>query len=419
MVKDNLPKDNLSNHKNPFLDQSFILGINYWPRESAMYWWKKFDQTLVKRDFSMLAEYNFKLIRIFLLWEDFQPEMKSVPAKTLSALVKIADIAYDFKMKILPTFFCGHMSGLNWVPYWIVASGREAGKYPLFSMGSVREGKIRNMYADGEVQKAQKLLIHETINALQGHKGIWGWDLGNEPSNLVLPPTKDAAKGWLEEMVTELKRYDDDLPITLGLHQEDLENNNLLTPKEVADYCEILSMHAYPGYADWSDGPLDEKFTLFLLKLTQWLGGKEVILEEFGLPTDPYPLKLSGEEKDKLGSIKLIAQTDAEFYFEKTLKLLPKWGINGALVWCFADYDPGLWEKPPLNERVHERFFGLFRWDGQPKSWAKVFQRMAMEKGAEIVNNEWLDIKPEEFYEQPGKHIKRLYQRFKKHLETN
>ncbi len=419
MVRDNLPKDNLNNHRKTSLDQSFILGINYWPRESAMYWWKKFDQTLVKRDFSMLAEYNFKLIRIFLLWEDFQPEMKSVPAKSLLSLVKVADIAYDLKIKILPTFFCGHMSGLNWVPYWMVASGREEGKYPLFSMGSVRKGKIRNMYIDGEVQKAQKLFIHETINALQGHKGIWGWDLGNEPSNLVLPPTKDAAKGWLEEMVTELKRYDDDLPITLGLHQEDLENNNLLTPKEVADYCEILSMHAYPVYADWSDGPLDEKFTLFLLKLTQLLGGKEVILEEFGLPTDPYPLKLSAEEKDKLGSIKLIAENDAEIYLEKTLKLLPKWGINGALVWCFADYDPGLWEKPPLNERVHERFFGLFRWDGQPKGGAKIFQQMAMEKSPGQVNNEWFDIKPEEFYEQPGKHIKRLYQRFKKYLETN
>lgn len=400
------------------INRSFILGVNYWPRESAMYWWKKFDATLVRRDFSLLAEYKFKLIRIFLMWEDFQPEIKTIPAKTLSALVKVADIAYDLKVKILPTFFCGHMSGLNWVPYWMVESGKEKGKYRIISLESVREGKIRNMYADKEVQKAQKLLIHETINALQGHKGIWGWDLGNEPSNLVLPPSRDAARGWLEEMVTELKRYDEHLPVTLGLHQEDLENYYFLTPKEVADYCEILSMHAYPGYTDWSDGPLDEKFAIFLLKLTQWLGGKEVILEEFGLPVAPYPFKLKEEEKEKLGPIKLVSQDEAEIYYEKVLNLLPKWGVNGALAWCFADYDPNLWEKPPLNEKIHERFFGLFRWDGQPKEMVKAYQRLTIAEAPVQNRNYWVDIKPEEFYEEPRRHIKRLYQKFKKYLEN-
>lgn len=402
----------------PLADLRFILGINYWPRESAMYWWKKFDHTLVKRDFSLLGEYNFKLVRIFLIWEDFQPEMKSIPARPLSALVKVADIAYDLKIKILPTFFCGHMSGLNWVPYWMIDSAGEKGKFPLFSMGSVIEGKIRNMYTDKEVQKAQKMLIHEVINALEGHKGVWGWDLGNEPSNLVLPPSNDAAGGWLEEMVTELKRYDEDLPITLGLHQEDLEYNNFLTPKEAANYCDILSMHAYPGYADWSDGPLDEKFALFLLKITQWLGGKEVILEEFGLPIDPYPIKLKEEEKEKLGPIKLVSQNEAEIYYEKVLKLLPKWGVNWALAWCFADYDPNLWEKPPLDERVHERFFGLFRWDGQAKGVAKICQRFTIDEAPTQTHNEWFDIKPEEFYEQPQEHIKRLYRKFKNFFET-
>ncbi len=406
--------------KNLSVDHRFILGINYWPRESAMYWWKKFDHTLVKRDFTTLAEYNFKLVRIFLLWEDFQPEIKTISTKSLSSLVKVADFAYDLKIKILPTFFCGHMSGLNWAPYWLVESGRGEGKYPLFFGGSIREGKVRNMYTDREVQKAQKLLLHEVINALQGHQGIWGWDLGNEPSNFILPPTKDTAKAWLEEMVTELKRYDEDLPVTLGMHQEDLENNNILTPKDVAEYCEVISMHAYPGYVNWSDGPLDEKFALFLLKITQWLAGKkEVILEEFGLPIDPFPIKLSDEERRKLGPIKLVAQNEAEVYYEKILRLLPKCGIKSALAWCFADFDPSLWEKPPLNERVHERFFGLLRWDGQAKGIAKICQQMAFAKGMIQFSNDWIDIKPEEFYEKPGEHIKRLYQKFKEYLIIN
>lgn len=396
-------------------EKLFIWGINYWPRETAMYWWRNFDHKVVKRDFSLLAEYNFNLIRIFLLWEDFQPDKKSVSVKALNSLVSVADIAYDLKIKIMPTFFCGHMSGLNWLPPWMVASEGGKGRFSIFTMGSIREGKIRNMYTDKEVQKAQKLFIHETVNALQGHKGVWGWDLGNEPSNLILPPSKEAAKGWLEEMVTELKRYDEDLPVTLGMHQEDLENNNILTPKEAATYCEILSMHAYPGYARWSDGPLDEKFPLFLLNLTKWLGGKEVILEEFGIPINPHPLKLNEDEIIKLGDINLIDEEKAALFYVKVLKDLLKWGFKGALAWCYADYDPSLWEKPPFDERVHERFFGLFRWDGKPKAIAKMVQNLTFkfEKTREI-KNDWIDIKPEEFYADPQRHIKRLYQEFKK-----
>lgn len=143
------------------------------------------------------------------------------------------------------------------------------------------------------------------------------------------------------------------------------------------------------------------------------------MLEEFGLPIDPYPLKLSDEERAKLGSIELVAQNEAEIYYGKILKLLPAWGVNGALAWCFADYDPGLWEKPPLKERVHERFFGLFRWDGHPKKVAKICQRISNQEMPGQINNEWLDIKPEEFYEQPREHIKKLYQRFKKYFATN
>jgi len=315
----------------------FLIGVNYWPRETAMHWWRRFDPSTVKRDFSLLAAYRFEPVRIFLLWEDFQPEVIHVSVKALNRLVQVADTAHDVGIRILPTFFTGHMRGLNWLPPWMLQSFSGEERFPIFSMGTIRRGSIRNIYTDREVWKAQKLLIHETTGAPQGHPGVWGWDLGNEPSNVVVPPSKDAARAWLEEMVTEIKRWDEDLPVTLGLHQEDLEEDRSLGPQEASRFCEILSMHVYPGYITWADSPLDEKVPLFLGLVTQWLGRKDVLLEEFGIPTEPPPGTLDKADREKMDRIVLASEDEAETHFSKVLELLRANGFLGGLVWCYSD----------------------------------------------------------------------------------
>ncbi|NIO04723.1 MAG: hypothetical protein GTN74_08925 [Proteobacteria bacterium] len=395
----------------------FLIGINYWPRETSMYWWTRFDPSIVKRDFSLLAEYRFEVVRIFIIWEDFQPEIGRVSVSALNHLVSVADSAYDAEIRLLPTLFTGHMSGLNWLPPWMVESVSGQERFPIFSMGEVRRGSSRNMYADREVSKAQKLLIRETTRALQGHPAVWGWDLGNEPSNLVLPPSKDAARGWLEEMVTELKRWDESLPVTLGLHQEDLEEDHRLGPQEAARFCEILSMHAHPGYSNWAEGPLDEKVPLFLVLLTQWLGGKPVLLEEFGVPTEPPLVTLEKADREKMGRVTLVSEEEADTYSRNVLNLLKANGILGALYGCFSDYDPILWDKPPLDNGVHERFFGLFRWNGSPKAHVRGMSDPPREKTSQEPSWDWIDIDRSEYYDRPRKHVEHLYRNFREHLQ--
>ncbi len=389
-----------------------MIGINYWPGETAMHWWEKFDSSIVKRDFSLLAEYRFDPVRIFLLWEDFQPEAKRISMNALENLVRVADIAHDLRIQLLPTFFCGHMSGVNWLPAWMIEPGGGDEMFPIFSDGKIRRGKIRNIYSDREVRKAQKLLIHETTGALQAHPAIWGWDLGNKPSNLSIPPSKDFARAWIEEMVTELQRRDSPLPITVGIDQKDLEEGRVPGPKEVAPYCEILSIHARPGYAKWANGPLDEKALLFLCLLTRWLGGKEVLLEGFGVATKPPSYALTGLEREKFGISPLVTEDEAGAFFQKALDLLRRNGIIGALAWGFSDYDPSLWDEPPLDQKIHERFSGLFRWDKTPKIAAKLIQQYPRQIDSKEISWDWVDITSEEYQETPFRHLPRLYRNF-------
>jgi endo-1,4-beta-mannosidase len=396
----------------------FFIGINYWPRERGVYWWVDFDPGEVKRDFARLAEFRFDLVRVLLLWENFQPEINRISTNALHHLVRVAEMAGDFGLKILPTFFCGHMSGINWLPDWMLESSSEKNNFPIFSRGRIQRAASRNFYKEREIWKAQKLFLHETTDALQGHPAVWGWDLGHEPSQLALPPSKDIAKGWLEEMVTELKRREDRVPVTIGLHQGDLENDTILGPREAAAFCDFLSMHADPGYAPGGEDPLDAKVPLFLALLTQWLGGKEVLLEGFGVPFQPLTGVPSQADQKMLSRKKLVGEEEGGSFYQHVLENLRNHGMIGALGWCYADYDSSLWDKPPLDALVHERFLGVFRRDGSPKRPAEVIAGFPRERVSRAPDWDWIDMEPREYYENALKNLKHLYGNFKDWLAT-
>jgi hypothetical protein len=81
------------------------------------------------------------------------------------------------------------------------------------------------------------------------------------------------------------------------------------------------------------------------------------------------------------------------------------------MVWCYADYTPELWEKPPCLESRHERFFGLVRPDGTLKPHAQVLKDFAATKPTvqPARRTVTLDITPEEYYLEPLRHAVRLY----------
>ncbi len=392
--------------------KTFLIGVNYWPAGKGVYWWREFDLPSLQRDFLLGAECGLDLMRLFLLWEDFQPEINRVSVTSLKDLVRVADLSQDCRIRILPVFFCGHICGVNWLPSWMVESGKGEGRYPVFSMGKVRKGRVRGMYSDREVWKAQKLLIHETTDALQGHPAVWGWDLGNQPSNLISPPSRDSARAWFEEMVTELSRWNSSLPITWAMDPSDLEDGRIPGPKELAPYCDFISLPMNPGQAKWAEGPMDEKALVFLCLMAHWLGGKGALAGDLGVPTEPlFPYLTEGDRK-KLGRARLVKEGDAETFLEKSLDLLKSHGIKGALARSFSDYDSSLWDRPPLDERVAERFCGLFRRDGSAKPAARMIRDYPRETKPRDLSWDWVDIRPEEYYENPPGQLTRLYRRF-------
>jgi endo-1,4-beta-mannosidase len=386
--------------------ETFRLGVNYWPAETAMGWFHAYDPSTTRRDFQRVAEAGLDTVRVFLRWEDAQPTPSTIDAAMLRRLVDVADAAVETGVTLIVTLFVGHMSGANWIPAWATGGADRDGRFRVISGGRViPEGTLRNWYTDAQLVEAQERLAGAAAAALADHPGVWAWDLGNENSNCSVPPDSAAGEAWLERMSTAIRSGDPGRPITIGIHMEDLEEDRGIGPLEAARWCDIVSMHGYPIYANWSAGPTDDGLLSFLAEITRWLaGGAPVLFEEFGLPTAAAAAR----------NAMCVSEAAAAAYTGRALDGLRRSGCVGAVIWCFSDYVQALHALPPLDDAAHERTFGLWRADGSAKpAVAEVTARVGAPLVPPFRPGAWLDVDPETFAEDRRFHLARLYRRFR------
>ncbi|HBA84224.1 MAG TPA: hypothetical protein DCZ95_09050 [Verrucomicrobia bacterium] len=365
----------------------FLLGVNYWPRRKSMYWWSRFDAVEVDEDFALMAALGLKVVRVFLLWDDFQPEPASVDRAVLAHLVETADLAAKHHLVLDVTFFTGHMSGPNWAPRWMLTKDEHfpspyfAWVRQVISRGTVvLHGNYLNMFNDPVALKAEQLLLRTVVGALKDHPAIYLWNLGNEPDLFAFPEDDAQGQDWTREMTRVVQEIDSIHPVTVGLHSADLYGNTGLRADRIFAETPVAVMHAYPMYCDWALGPLDPDFVPFMTALTAALCGKPVLMEEFGgctsLPghgSETWTWTgYDSERKQFMASEEAFAE-----YIRQVLPNIQAVGSTGAFIWCFADYAPELWAMPPCCDSWHERHFGLVRPDGSLKPHAEVLKQFA------------------------------------------
>jgi len=401
------------------MSQPFLLGVNYWPRRKAMYWWSDFDTGEVRDEFALIHELGLNVVRLFLLWDDWQPTPDTVSADCLRNLTTVCDIAAEHDLGLDVTFFTGHMSGPSWSPGWLLHGSELPPRVrQVVSGGKIVQSGYRNPYTDDMALNAERLLLRTVVGALKDHPAIWLWNLGNEPDLFAWPPDAAAGRAWVREMTQIIHTVDPWHPVTCGLHGDSLHRDNGLRIDQVYAETNVAVMHFYSMYTDWAHRPLDPDIVPFACALTSALSGKPVLMEEFGGCT-----ALPGHESyewawtayGKPHKQFMASEDDFAAYLSATLPKLVDVGATGALVWCYADYIPELWDKPPCAESRHERFFGLVRPDGSLKPHAQVIKDFAATHPmvcTEPPRRVTLDITPDEFYQAPQEHLTRLYDQF-------
>jgi endo-1,4-beta-mannosidase len=359
------------------------------------------------------------LVRIFLLWDDWQPTPDQVNPQSLDNLATVCDIAAGLGLSLDITFYTGHMSGANWAPDWMLQ--RDQPLPP--SVRRVVSGQenvdcgYRNQYTDPVAIQAEELLLNKVVKRFHDHPAVGIWNLGNEPDLFAWPPDAPTGRSWVRQMTDTIKAIDPNHPVTCGLHVDSLIYDNGLRVNDVFDEVDFPVMHGYPMYMDWSRNPLDPNYAPYLCALTSALSGKPTLMEEFGgcteapgKPSTVWKWNWYGQPRKQF----MASEEDLATYIDQVLPKLVEVGATGAVVWCFADYAPELYDRPPCDQSIHERFFGLVRPDGSLKPHAESFKRFAatnptVQPAQRMVD---LDISPETYYQDPRYHAERLYKVF-------
>ncbi|HEV8021846.1 MAG TPA: hypothetical protein VGP41_11315 [Candidatus Lustribacter sp.] len=348
----------------------FSLGINYWPRRSAMYMWQRFDPGEIADDMAQLADLGFDSVRFFLRWADFQPEAHRMDGTMLARLVRVMELIGAAGLRAMPTLFCGHMSGVNWLPSWTLDHARPRRRFRTFTETGESPYGSGDLYS-GPLLEAQRLHAREAGAALRGHPAVLAWDLGNEFSNVCEPSSVAEAREWSKRLTDDLQSVSGH-PVTGGIHGEDLTVDRKIRPSAICEPWAFATMHGYPVYSEFARDRTDADVVPFLAWLTAAMSGKPVLFTEFGNPTCPPGQSSSG-------AFACLNEDEMATYARAVLERLHAQGRLGAYWWCWADYHDELRYEPPCDQAPHELTFGIVRADGTAKPVATALSVFARE----------------------------------------
>ncbi|MBC5824492.1 MAG: hypothetical protein GIX02_06595 [Candidatus Eremiobacteraeota bacterium] len=349
----------------------FLLGINYWPRTSAMSMWERFDERELDADFALVASLGFECVRFFMLWQHFQPQPDRTSATALAQLERVMEALARRGLAAMPTFFTGHMSGVNWLPSWTLDAQRGCGRFRTLTENGFSDLGIGDFYT-GTLLQAQRDHVRTVGARLRGHPSLYAWDLGNEFSNLRAPASVQESDRWSSVLTADLIETSG-TGATAGTHGEDLSQDRNIRPSSMCAPLCFPTMHGYSVYSDFARTKDDPQVVPFLCELTRSFSGRPVLFSEFGSPTCP-PTKVEA------ASYACLTETEMCPYALHVLDGLHAGGALGAFWWCFADYDLALKDRPPFDCAPHELTFGIVRSDGSLKPVAATLSGFAGER---------------------------------------
>jgi endo-1,4-beta-mannosidase len=271
------------------------------------------------------------------------------------------------------------------------------------------------------VLRSQALLVEQCAGALAGDDAIRAFDLSNEIDDAQRPRSRDAGWLWASLLAKTIRRAAPGVPIQIGAHLPSLSTSNNMRIDDLAGVADEDVMHAYPLYSDVARSFLDPELVPFACALTAGLAasGRRTLMQEFGLCTAPRGSPGITITDDFLGQPRaqyLASEEEGAEYYAAVLERLVSTGAAGAYAWCYADYDPRLFDRPPLATAVRERTFGLVRADGSEKPAVAVFRNFRRRRDAGELRvapvPSILDVGADEYYRAPESHFARLYQRW-------
>src|ERR1017187_10006132 len=248
------------------------LGANFWSRTGGPLMWRSYDPRIVSDELRVLREHGLGVTRSFFYWPDFMPSPDRIDEQMTARFADFLDRHVEASMNTIPTFLVGHMSGENWDPAW-------------------RQG--RDLYADTWMVAQQSWYIRTVAQRWSDHPAVAGWLISNEMPIYGLDAPTDVVTAWAELMVQAVRAGGGMQPVSLGDGAWGIEvtgRDNGFSVRELGALVDFVGPHVYRMETDVVRQHLKSAFICELAAV----GGRPVVLEEFGVSSDFASAENSG-----------------------------------------------------------------------------------------------------------------------------
>lgn len=362
------------------MDNEFMLGVNYWSSNAGIKMWSEFDIDVINDDFSLLRQSGVNTIRIFPVWDVFQPlaklytfenEFQSYAYEYDTALPfndagnacidcimierfkEVLKLAQKHSIKVIVGLITGWMSGRLFTPRGL-------------------EGK--NLITDPECIRIEIKYVQYLVNAFKNFEIIVAWDFGNECNCLQSNISENEAFVWGSCIYNAIYKIDNTRPVISGMHSS--VNDTGFSIKVLAETTDILCTHPYPYFSQNSLNGNSLSFRILMnsscsTSMNSDLSGKPTLVEEIGTLG---PMFCSDDIAGKFASMNMF----------ETLSQ----GFSGLLWWCA--FDKHHLNYPPYDWFILETELGIMCCQKKSKPIAT-----AMKEFAKIINKHNLKSLPE------------------------
>lgn len=341
-----------------FAGGRFFVGCNWWASHAGTNTWRDWNSDVVRSDFERLAEAGINVVRIFPLWNDFQPlrmhfkggnvpkeiRMGEDPLPETEAGKAGIDIVMADRFEELCNIAkeCGISLIVGLITGWM--SGRMHAPEAFTGMNLLNEPIVLTW---------QTKFVKYMVKRFKDHPAIVAWDLGNECNNMGTNITRDEAYVWASLITNTIRSEDRSRPVISGMHGTLPSGRYPWYASDLGEILDVVCTHPYPLFTPLCDTePINEMKTILhaTAESVMYRGTS-------GLPCFV-------EEAGTLGPMIASEQVAADYVRVSAFSAFVH-DLHGYLWWC-ANEQSHLTHTPYDWDSV-ERELGLFRLDGTKK----------------------------------------------------
>ncbi|MEX0825734.1 MAG: hypothetical protein WD184_03100 [Acidimicrobiia bacterium] len=304
-----------------------LLGFNYHPSSGGCRYWTRFRADEIRADFEAMGAEGWNVVRFFVFWADFEPEVGRYNEEAFAHLGQMASMAASAGLRCIPSILTLWMNGQLLDLPW-------------------RGG--RDLIADPEVRTRARELARRVAATLGPVGNVAYYDLGDELPN-VLPARRaepDAVRAWYAEMADAIRSADPGALVIQANEAAVLDAAPAFGPPTQQGVLDAVALHGFPLWSrlgiTGADVYAASVYPAFLAAVASAFGPALV---------------------DEFGTYGMMADAAARHVGAAAASVLAR-GVQGLVSWCWKDITSDEW---PYIRRPGERDAGFRTADGVAK----------------------------------------------------